>query len=453
MKKTLSIAAVLMTLVFVLSACTTATTTTTTTAETVPAATTAAAGPVTITLINIGNRNTKPLGGYDAGFFEAIDRFKKDYPNVTVNEEYYPDQTAHQTKIYALAASNDLPNVFKLKGSWVTEFVKNGWAMDITTQVNGDAALKAKFLPGVFDGFTRDGKIYGVPGESMTTSVVFWNKELWAKAGISEFPKTYDELIADAAKFKAINTPMFVMGNKPNWPAESCWFSTFADRITSSDWTFSIINHDGKAKFTDDVFVKALDKFKILCMTPGAFNPDINSIDPDQQNEMYFQGKAGAVVNGTWMMASFVDYPDLAKNTEIAVLPAIDNGMKTASGGPAWSTALSNNATSKDEKVLNAAIILLTKYISGEQTYKTMAELGAISSMKTDFDTSKLGLVAQKYNKYFANISIVPIYDARFESGVIEAMNVGLQELIIGQKDAKTLANEIQKEQDLAFPQ
>ncbi len=53
------------------------------------------------------------------------------------------------------------------------------------------------------------------------------------------------------------------MGNKPNWPAESCWLSTLGDRFTGPDWTQSILEGSG-AKFTDEAFVKALTAFQEL---------------------------------------------------------------------------------------------------------------------------------------------------------------------------------------------
>lgn len=383
--------------------------------------------------------------------FPAIDKFSETHPDVTVADEGYADQNAYQQKAYTLAAAGDLPEVYRVKGSWMTEFVENGWATDLTELLEANPEWYGMFKEGSFLPFIRDGRIYAIPDESMVTSVVYYNKDLWQQAGYDEFPTDWDEMVAAAAKFEEMGISMFVMGNKANWPAESCWFSTIAHRLTGLDWTNSIIAKDGVAKFTDEAFVEALRRFQDLALTPGALNADINSLAEDQAREVWFSGKAATIVEGTWFIHT-VDVTNPDFNIGVTVLPVFKDAVgayNEVSGGPAWAWTLSEAAFESDEKA-EAAIELL-KAMTSYEVHKQATEAGCIMSGDVDFDEEVLGPTMKAFLAMFADKATVPIYDAFFEGSVIETMNTGLQELLIGAKTPEDLAAEIQREQEMVM--
>ncbi len=404
---------------------------------------------VSLGLLTVNNRNDK--SSYNTALYNALDAFKAE-SGLEVAEEAYPDQTAYQQKVYTLAAADDLPAVFRLKGSWMTEFVSNGWALDLTEIVEGDSEWKAIFNPGAFNNFTRDGKVYGIPDQSMVTSVVYWNKALFAQAGIEEFPKSFEDLIAAAAKFEALGIPMFCLGNKANWPAESCWLSTLGNFGTGHDWTASIVAKDGAARFTDAGFVTALTKFQQLAQTPNAMNADINSLAEDLARETFMNGKCAALVEGTWFISTLEKTaPPCLNDIEVTILPQFEGATGSAnevSGGPAWSMALSKRAKASDAQY-EAATKLIKRLLSAD-TFKEALEGGGIMAATVEFDNTKLGPIMLKYLEMMKDKTTVPIYDACMESAVIETMNVGLQEVLVGAKTPEALAEEIQREQDMA---
>src|SRR3954447_2382507 len=55
-----------------------------------------------------------------------------------------------------------------------------------------------------------NGKIYQLPANTQTIPVTYYNKDLFAKAGITAPPATYQQLLDDAAKLKAKNIAPFV---------------------------------------------------------------------------------------------------------------------------------------------------------------------------------------------------------------------------------------------------
>jgi len=407
--------AVVLSVTFLFAACTsnpvTETSQTATSSISSQASSSQVSTPVELTMLGHQSRSVIGESAFATGFFAALDKFTADNPNIKVTYEGL-DQTAYQTKITALGAADDMPDLFMLKGSWVSNFVDNGWAIDVTADLDADATWKDAYIKGGFDSVTRDGKIYGIPQESMTTSLVYYNSKMWADIGYSEFPTKWSDLQEAAKKFKAKGTTAFVMGNKANWPAESCWLSTLGDRVTGTDWTNSIINKKG-AKFTDPDFVSALKTFQDFAKL-GAFNVNINSIDDTEQKTVYFKKDAAAIVNGTWFISDMSSAPaDVKADTKIALLPSVEGGKgdaKAASGGPAWFLSLSSKVTD---------------------------------------DKHKVPALYNQYKELMQSVAATPIYDASMESAVIEAMNVGLQELLINKKTPEQLAAEIQKEQDI----
>ena len=128
------------------------------------------------------------------GYKDVIDRFNKDYEGVyhcnviTTNlEEYY-------TKLNALVASNQTPDVFIVSpGPNLTDYVEPGVAADLTDYLHEDGWYDT-FNGGVFDKQTYDGKIYAVP-TNLAAACVFYNTEMFADAGV-DVPETYDDLLA-----------------------------------------------------------------------------------------------------------------------------------------------------------------------------------------------------------------------------------------------------------------
>ncbi len=404
---------------------------------------------VTISILCDLERANVGTGGLDTGFYAALDEWTEAHPEVEISLESM-NQTDYQTKITSLGAANDMPDLFMLKGSWTKNFVENGWIKDITDNLDADPEWKDGYIAGGFDSATYDGRIYGVPRESLATGLVFYNSDMWAEIGYEEFPSTWTELLDAVEKFKEAGIVPFVMGNKANWPAESCWLSTLGDRFTGSEWTHSIINGEGAA-FTDEEFVAALTCFQELAEA-GAFNEDINSLDDVEQNTVYFNKTAAAIVNGTWFFAT-VDSSapdDVKAATKLALLPSVEGGAdaNTVSGGPAWFFSVSNNEMDETKTEL---VMDLLKYVSDEHQADVSASTGIITAWANPtYDDSNVPALFNDYNELMKTTTVVPIYDATMDAALIETMNTGLQSLLIGEITPEELAENIQFEYEMA---
>lgn len=400
---------------------------------------------ITISLMTMNTREEAETNGYQYAFWKAVDEWKEAHPDVVIEEETM-DQTSYQTKINAVASSGDMPDIFALKGSWTSSFVQNGWISDITDDVRD---IQDIYIDNAFRFATIDDRVYGIPKQSQCTGLIYYNTELWSEIGYDEFPTTWEELLDAVEKFKEKGISAFVMGNKANWPAESCWLSTLGDRFTGNEWTYSIVDGDG-ARFTDDSFIDALTCFQNLAES-GAFNEDINSLDDTEQNTVYFNKKAAAIANGDWFISTLNNSApeDVLASTKLAVLPPVNGGSKnqnTISGGCIWFWSMSSNEMSAEKKALTIDFL---KYITSQQVGNDTAEHGDSPAVKNpEYDTTKTSALFNEYQELIKTVTQVPVYDGCMDASVIETMNTGLQSLLIGETTPKALADSIQLEQD-----
>lgn len=376
---------------------------------------------------------------------EMIEKFQAENPNIAVNVEAIGDQTAYYTKIKTLAASNSLPDVFVCKGSELAAFAKNGLVAPLDEIL--DEEWKNGYIPASFDDLTTDGSIYAVPYSMLSTHVIYYNKGILKEAGYDSFPTEWAEFteMLNAIKEKGI-TPI-ALGNKEPWVAESCIMSCLGDRFTGSDWFKSIMDGSG-AKFTDPDFVQALGAMQELG-NMGAFNTDMNSLNSDQQKTLYFNGEAAMFMEGSWAVGAVTAGPeDIAANTKVAVLPAVDGGKGAAnatSGGSGSGFAV--GATNFSEK--KDAIAKLLKTLSGEDYSKSIAAKGEpVAYLVDDYDKSAVTDLAQEYSETFASLEFTPIYDSFLDPSVVDVMNSNLQELLIGAVTPEECAQNIQDAQD-----
>ncbi|MFO7161536.1 MAG: extracellular solute-binding protein [[Clostridium] cellulosi] len=381
--------------------------------------------------------------GNSIAYNKALDEFKKANPNIIINEEALGNNT-YETKIAAVAAGNQLPDLFIYKGSMLDMFINNKLINAVDDVLDKDPEWKNGFYDGIFNDFVKDGKTYGIPFQKLDTHLIFYNTKIFNDVGISELPTTWAGFVDAIKKIKAKGLTPISLGNKDNWVAESCILSTLADRFTGPDW-FDSIKNKGGAKFTDPEFVQALTTLQELAKI-GAFNSDMNSLDNMQQKTAYYNGKAAMFMEGNWAISSVVnDAPkEISENTSLAILPAVDGGKGDAldnSAGAAWSWNVNANVTGAKRDAAFKFIKAVT-----DSHYATIAvENNAFPASKPEkVDNSKLASLSVKYLDISAKFKPVPIYDSQLPADLINVMNTGIQSLMINKMTPQELAQKIQ---------
>ncbi|MDH6109128.1 arabinogalactan oligomer/maltooligosaccharide transport system substrate-binding protein [Kitasatospora sp. MAP12-15] len=279
---------------------------------------TAANGPVTITYWDTSNAtNEAPTYQDVAKKFEAAN------PNIKVNFVNVPFDSA-QNKLQTAMGSKGAPDVFRSDVGWTAAFAKAGYL----TPLDGTPALadSAAFQPSLLKQASYQGKTYGVPLVTDTLGLLY-NKALFAKAGITAAPTTWDALKADAATVKAkTGVDGFEMRAGDGYYAMPLLFGEGTDMVNAAAKKITVNSPQAAA---------AVETYKSLFTSPGTVKADLTSDGYAHMMDAFNTGKVAAIINGPWEITNIYQgsaFTDKA-NLGIAAVPAGSAGKPGAPTG------------------------------------------------------------------------------------------------------------------------
>lgn len=225
---------------------------------------------------------------------DALAGFAKLCPNITVQPTFAADTASEQTQYETAKLANQEPDVvlaslFAKSVAWLA----NGATVDVTPYVDS-WGLKSIIDPAALAQWTTsDGKVQAFPYEGFTWPV-WYNMSILQKAGISEIPKTTDELIADAAKIRAAGFQPLATGGK-DWSGTKL-FAEVVDTYLNDAETAALYTKgnwdDPKVKAGVDEFVRLRDA-KVFSDSTAGFTVD-------NMDTSFFGGKAAMMDDGSW---------------------------------------------------------------------------------------------------------------------------------------------------------
>lgn len=375
-------------------------------------------------------------------FRERLAAYQEMYPEITIEEEVL-SSSDYGTKVQTLAAADELPDVFLMKGQMARDFAENGYVMDLTEMMEADSEWTEGFREGAFSNIEIDGGTYGVP-ISVTNTMMIYNSKLLEEVGVTEFPTTWSGFIDVCKELKDAGITPIVLGNSPLWPAESVILSTLGNRCTGTEWYENIRNNTGSS-FTDSEFVLALQSLYDLAEA-GAFNSDVNSIDESAQRTVYMNGEAAMMFGASWMIPILEENmsDDLKEVTELAPMPAVEGGKgdsNAITGGSGWGWAVN----SKLEGEKKEAAFNFVKTIICSEMGTLYAERGLVSAYSCEeFTMDESSAMTKKYLEFIEGRPFIPVYDHQLSSGLMDVMQSGLQEILNNTKTPENLAQELQ---------
>jgi multiple sugar transport system substrate-binding protein len=145
--------------------------------------------------------------------------FEKTHPNIKIQHMTAP-WGDYFTKLQTQFAAKSAPDVMFL--TYISTYAPMGVLKEMDPLFAQYKFDKSKYPAGTLDGFTVNGKLYGLPRDN-DTKVVFVNKDLFAEAGVSIPAKAWstDEFASAAQKLtkkKADGTQQYgVMFDPGNW--------------------------------------------------------------------------------------------------------------------------------------------------------------------------------------------------------------------------------------------
>jgi ABC-type glycerol-3-phosphate transport system substrate-binding protein len=265
--------------------------------------------------------------------------YEKQHPGVTI--KLVPQST--DTLIGAFTTAAQTKSGPDIATQWATiPVLSQGWA--------GAVAPVSDLVPedqrsqwiGTQEN-TDKGKLYAVPLYVIGVPLAY-NKALFAKAKISDPPKTFDELLSDCGKLKAAGVTPIGMGNKDGYFG-AWFFSNFGKQNLDSteDLKKAII---GKADITDPKYTGFYEPMHQL-KAKGCLNDDIASLTLDQGMAKFGSGEAAmawgtdGIVNG-WAQKLGVDKVGITRTPKWGTGQLAD-AYNTTQSSSAFITSWSKN--------------------------------------------------------------------------------------------------------------
>lgn len=265
---------------------------------------------------------------------EAVKEFKAKHPGVKVEFEAKGFEQIQKTAPMVLNSS-DAPDVMEYnKGNATAGLLsKQGLLTDLTQEATTrgwDKKLSASVrTTSVYDtnGVMGSGKWYGVPNYAEYT-MVFYNKDLFAKYGIAE-PKSFDELTAAMDKFVQNKvTPLANAGAE--YIAQQYLYQLALSKADRS-WVDSYELYKGKTDFHDTAWSYAADTFADW-VKKGYIAKTTNSAKAEDAGVSFIQGKSPILFSGSWWYGRFVDEAKFDWGTFLWP----DSNLTLGSGGNLW---------------------------------------------------------------------------------------------------------------------
>ncbi|GAE32603.1 xylose ABC transporter [Halalkalibacter hemicellulosilyticusJCM 9152] len=368
---------------------------------------------------------------------DRVEQFNEEHDHIHLNVE----TTAHadyRTRLNTQAAGGQLPDIFQVfPGAELSPLVDGG-AVHSLNHIR-DHWLDDGLLDEVaLEDFSFDGETYAIPSVQNPTSFVFYDKDMIAELGYSEFPDTYDEFLSLIVDLRESGTTPISLGNSAPWVLQSVYISTIADRFTGNDFLEDVFA--GERAFTDPDFVSALAVIEELTEM-GAFNEDLNTMDSNQMIEYFLQGRSGMVIDGNWGAISILANKPEDKNVGIAIIPLGDTNTVSTVYGNAWS--LNSNLEGEE---LEAAETFM-KWMFNEEHYQGLIGLGRVVAADVDVPEDI------EFDELFAEMLELtntappaPVYDAVLPQAVNNVLENELQAITIGRSTPEESAQKIQEQ-------
>ena len=193
----------------------------------------------------------------------------------------------------AKVASNDLPDMFFLNPySQVQQFAATGRIVDLSEE-----GFATKIYDSVKDACSYDGKIYAYP-MAVEMLGVYYNQELFEKAGITEVPKTFSQMKEVCEKLQASGITPFAATYKDAWTLNHL-FSCLQGAAVGDYESWVADMNAGKGSFRND---NSSLEFEFMDMMKE--NSGGNYMDADSTSgfNAFASGEAAMIVTGEFSL-------------------------------------------------------------------------------------------------------------------------------------------------------
>lgn len=240
-------------------------------------------------------------------------------------ELHWFDEASYRTRLAAARSAGNMCDIFMNNYGNIPTDINNGYALALNGLLD-DALLDDLYESSKSLVSYKDGLIYGYPLFVEPCTIAYYNKDMFAAAGIEEFPKTWDEFLVACEKL----TDDFVYGGhfmEGVW--DNCYNQEEGHYLLNDTWTQA----DCQGQYYVDflTFVKN--------MYDNGYVPQQNLYSQAEAAQAVCTEACAIAFSGSWAVNAIIEqYPDMVDKIGIASFPSrdADTPWHTTTGGWAW---------------------------------------------------------------------------------------------------------------------
>jgi raffinose/stachyose/melibiose transport system substrate-binding protein len=372
-----------------------------------------------------------------AAFQEMADAFIADNPHVTI-EITILENEAFKSKLPTVMQSGDPPDLFQSwGGGTMNEYAKAGLLLDITDEMAG--AWADSFGAGPLGVYAFEGKQYGAPWDM--GMVGFWyNKDLFAQAGIDAPPATWSEFLDDVQTLKDAGITPIALGEGEKWPGHYYWVY-LATRIGGKAAFDAAYGRTGS--FADAPYVQAGEELqKLIGLEPfqeGFLGAGYGS----DQAALMGNGEAAMELMGQWAPAVEASSSESGEGVGDALgffpFPAVEGGAGAGTDAMGGGNGICVGKNAPPEAVE------FLRFVTSVENQIKLVDLGLIVPVVKG---SESAIQDPNMVMVYDNLSQAQYfqlyYDQYLPPAVGEAVNDSVQELFAGTMTPEEVAQAVE---------
>ncbi|MCP3020399.1 ABC transporter substrate-binding protein [Cupriavidus basilensis] len=222
-------------------------------------------------------------------------QFSKLNPDVRVDVQFMIGNSVEEN-IKPRIASGNLPDLVSVNpNAYAAELADQG----ILTDVSTTSAWNNMLSPLKGDWTSRQSKRFGISG-GVATTLIYYNKALFARAGIKELPTNFHEFLMVCEQLKLAGvTPIMWSGGFPNMLGNGPFSFGFANNVVAREPAWKQKIGDGTLDLNTP---QVADIFSSIALMPqrGYVQDAFMATDYDEGIRLFKEGKVAMAFHGSW---------------------------------------------------------------------------------------------------------------------------------------------------------
>ncbi len=332
---------------------------------------------------------------------EIVNEFNREYKGIYQVEVEWIMETdvEYQNNLKRLNVTDELPAVItdlRTLPAFYQLMIEDGRIEDLSPYLEADDEWRNMIEPAVLESCREeDGKIYLAPvnNEAFSCAGIYWNQELFDRAGIEKFPETWDEFWECCDKLQAHGiTPLALYAEESNWAAMLLATAEMADTQAGAEFMEQLYP---ESYDNDSVYHMAETLQKMFRYT----KKDTVYSDFNEAYNNFIMGNAAMLPEGCWMIDQIAEDAE----DQIRFAPFPGNKLVSSPEISGWAVV-----SSYDEAVKEGAIEFLK--------FRSRQNAEAMENLFGQNGTENSQLINDYIQTYRNDPQIVPDYRVKWNS-------------------------------------